>query len=79
MTSRRMLLLTVFLAQRPSASLSAPVLDYAFSRDQVQPIFLSKMPGHRHAASPATNTEPAAPAVVARRCNLERRALAQEF
>jgi hypothetical protein len=46
MTSRRMLLLTVFLAQRPSASLSAPVLDYAFFRDQVQPIFLSKRPGH---------------------------------
>jgi len=46
MTLRRILILIVFLAQRPTASLSAPVLDYAFFRDRVQPVFLNKRPGH---------------------------------
>jgi hypothetical protein len=37
--------LAAFLAVG-SASFPAPVLDYAFFRDQVQPIFLKKRPGH---------------------------------
>jgi hypothetical protein len=45
----RVLFLTAFLAAflaDGSASFPAPVLDYAFFRDQVQPIFLNKRPGH---------------------------------
>jgi hypothetical protein len=34
--------LSLFAQQRPPA----PVLDFAFFRDQVQPIFLKKRPGH---------------------------------
>ena len=45
MTLRRILFLTVLLVQRPAAS-PAPVLDYAFFRNEVQPIFLKKRPGH---------------------------------
>ena len=45
MTLRPIMFLTVFLGQG-IASLSAPVLDFAFFRDQVQPIFLKKRVGH---------------------------------
>jgi hypothetical protein len=42
---RSLLLLAIasLLAQQPAAP---PVLDYAFFRDQVQPVFLKKRPGH---------------------------------
>lgn len=49
MTLRRILFLTLFLAPflaQRAVSQSAPVLDYAFFRDRVQPIFLNKRPGH---------------------------------
>jgi len=45
MTLRRIVFLMVFLAYG-TASLCAPALDFAFFRDQVQPIFLKKRVGH---------------------------------
>jgi hypothetical protein len=38
-----LLVVAPLLAQQPAAP---PALDYAFFRDQVQPIFLKKRPGH---------------------------------
>lgn len=49
MIPSRVLFLTAFFAASAAdgfASFPAPVLDYAFFRDQVQPIFLTKRPGH---------------------------------
>ena len=46
MALSRILTAALFLAQWPASSLPAPVLDYAFFRDEVQPIFLKKRPGH---------------------------------
>jgi hypothetical protein len=46
MSPRRFLIVTVLLAQQPVSSFQRPALDYAFFRDQVQPIFLKKRPGH---------------------------------
>jgi hypothetical protein len=40
------LLAAMLQAQRPEASKPAPVLDYPFFKERVQPIFLKKRPGH---------------------------------
>jgi len=41
-----MLALAAQPTQEPSSPSSASTLDYAFFRDRVQPIFLTKRPGH---------------------------------
>ena len=46
MTTRHVLIVTWLLAQQPASSLPAPTLDYTFFKEQVQPIFLKKRPGH---------------------------------
>jgi len=46
MTLRPIFIVTAFLALRPSSMLPAPALDYTFFKEQVQPIFLKKRPGH---------------------------------
>jgi hypothetical protein len=42
----RLLLLLTIVALFGQSAPAPPVLDYAFFRDQVQPIFLKKRPGH---------------------------------
>lgn len=46
MTPIEILAITMFLAQQPAAQSAAPALDYNFFKEQVQPIFLKKRPGH---------------------------------
>ena len=69
MTSRQILILALFLAQHPAASLAQPPLDYGFFKSRVQPIFLKKRPGHarcvtchEHGAPPLQPLSPGADA-----------------
>jgi hypothetical protein len=55
------------LAQRSGSAPAAPVLDYKFFKEQVQPIFLKKRPGHarcvtchQHRSPPLQLFEPGA-------------------
>src|SRR5258705_12679539 len=67
MTPIEILAITMFLAQQPAAQSAAPALDYAFFKEQVQPIFLKKRPGHarcvtchEHGSPPLPSLEPGA-------------------
>lgn len=46
MTLFASLLAAVFVQQLPAAPASFPTLDYSFFKEKVQPIFLTKRPGH---------------------------------
>ena len=46
MTPWHILTLALFFPQQPPASMPKPALSYTFFKEQVQPIFLKKRPGH---------------------------------
>ena len=46
MTALQVLTIAMLLAQGLGSSPAAPTLDFAFFKEQVQPIFLKKRPGH---------------------------------
>jgi hypothetical protein len=46
MTALEILTMVLALAQAPASPPAAPVLDYTFFKERVQPIFLKKRPGH---------------------------------
>jgi hypothetical protein len=51
MKARQILTIAILLAQRPVSSAPPPTLDYTFFKEQVQPIFLKKRPGHARCVS----------------------------
>jgi hypothetical protein len=46
MTAMHILAVALFLVQQSASSPGVPALDYSFFKEQVQPIFLKKRPGH---------------------------------
>jgi len=58
MTALQLLTIAMLLAQELGSSPAAPTVDFAFFKDQVQPIFLKKRSGHARCVTCHTHGSP---------------------